>query len=238
MDMKKDIIPADKFDLLIKVMLILFIFLMSWVSYTEYATFNDYLKNDKSELTYEFDDLTFKLDSLQKSPQKEVIRFVTLKELSYSASEQQQDQILSSNFGHTKMTGLESHPSFIIRDEHTSFWRSQYILLNALKFGGYIGFLIFTLLFANINFQQNRKFFTSEIRSLIYWLSFGVFAYFFLEMILYGRMILFLNEEFYLGEHIVGGGSEELLWLGIALIIAVSFIEKAIPMQNEQDLTV
>jgi magnesium-transporting ATPase (P-type) len=238
MDMKKDIIPAAKFNLLIKVILVLFIILMSWFSYTEYTTFDDYLNNDESELSYEFEDLSFKMDSVQKGSQEKMIRFVTLKELSYLAPEQEQDQILSTNSGYTKMTGLESHPSFIIRDEHTSFWRSQYILLNILKFGGFIGFLIFSLLFAGVNFQQNRKFFTSEVKNLIYWLGFGVYAYFFLEMILYGRMILFLNEEFYLVEHIVGGDSEELLWLGIALIIAASFIEKAIPMQQEQDLTV
>lgn len=238
MDIKKDLIPTNKFNLLLKIALALFIILMSWFSYTEYLTFNDFLKNDGNELTYEFDNLIFNIDSVQKGSQKEMIRLVTLKELSYPASEQEQSEILSRNVGLTKIMGLQSHPSFIIRDEHTQFWRSQYILLNVLKFGAYIGFLIFSFLFAGINIQQKRKFFTSEIRNLVYWLGFGVFAYFLLELILYGRMILFLNKEFYLGEHIVGGDSEELVWLGLVLIIVVIFIEKAIPMQQEQDLTV
>lgn len=238
MDLTKDIIPKKQFYLAIQLLMLASIIMMGWFTYLEYKNFDEFMLNDRKESSFEANDLIFRSDSVQQGTQSKLVRYVTVKELSYPATEQQEDQILNQNFGYATMTGLESYPSFMIRNEHTSFWQSQYTLSIALKYGGHVGFMIFVIVFVAVNFKQDQKIFTKEKKYLIYGLSMGLFAYFFLEMVLYGRMILFLNEEFYLGEHIVGGVSEPLLWLAMALTIFVTYIEKGIPMQEEQDLTV
>jgi len=123
-------------------------------------------------------------------------------------------------------------------DEHRSFWKSQYILNILLYAGSIIGFMIIGLFFVEYQFKQQQKLFTKEIKLLVAGLCFGTYLIFFLNIILYGRMISFLNSEFYLGESLVGGIENGLLLLGLTLTFLLVFLERAIPIQREQDLTV
>lgn len=69
-------------------------------------------------------------------------------------------------------------------------------------------------------------------------LFFLIFAGFIIKAVLYGRMIHFLNNEYYLSESLTGGISQEFVFLSVAFLFIIIFLERAVPLQKEQDLTV
>ncbi len=169
---------------------------------------------------------------------EEAYVYVTYKGISYLAPQENQTEELSTNFGFTKMTGLESYPSFLVIEKHKAFWKSQFYLEILFRYAGFAVIFITMLVFSELNFKQNNKLFTKEVKWGLGGFMFVIYGAYFGGYFLYGRMILFLNKEFYLGESIVGGGSQELLFMGTILLFLFIVFERAIPIQKEQDLTV
>ena len=69
----------------------------------------------------------------------------------------------------------------------------------------------------------------------MFWLIFtgGV-----IKALLYGRMAHFLNSEYYLGESLTAGISNEYVLLLVVFLWIIVFLERAVPMQKEQELTI
>lgn len=239
-----DLQISDRKNLIFtRVLAFIFIPGMIWGIFTSIEEFN--LMMDKSSAPVEYIENRFEIGNLKLTKTQvdltgdsKIVLYVTSKDLQYTASNSKQQEIISSNFGFTKMTGLESFGSFLVSEENESFWISQFYLEIIFRYRGLT--LIFTLLFfyAEVNIRQGKKLFTKEIKWFLLALYGLVFFAYLIKAFLYGRMILFLNRNYSIGESVVGGLSQELFWLLIPLLFLIIFIEKAIPIQQEQDLTV
>lgn len=238
MDLQKDIIPKDHFQkLLIAFMCLLPVFII-WAGIEELNEFNSVFNANEVKagetINYTMDPLSITKSNLTDS----TYTYVSVTDLSYRPPNSNTTEILNSAQKNTKMLGLLSHPSFIVKKSDLSFWRSQFYLQIGLNILGPLILIGFLLGMTITIFKQQQKLFTKEIYRWVLGLYFLIFAGFLAHPILYGRMIHFLNTEFYLGEKLTSGISPEpLIGLGILFFVIV-FLQRAIPMQNEQDLTV
>lgn len=241
MDLTKNIIPKKRFTNLV---LALLVFLLGFVFWSGYQEYQDLSKILGTENTSKLERLNFETKYLQVSKvytdtNSDVIKnYVTVLELVESPSDNDKEKILESNFGFSKMIGLVNHPSFLITDKTESFWKSQIYLEF---FYNTVGFLIIYLVFIIliVRFQkQNSKLFTQYVGKIFVVLSAFFYLSFFVDMIIYGRLMMFLNKTYYLGESITGGGSQQTLNIGIALFFIGIIIQQASTLQEEQDLTI
>lgn len=224
-------------------LVVTFIIVMTWAFYTSISDVNRLMNAsvppiEGIENKFEIKKLKLTKTTIPSGNGEKTVLFVTTKELSYLASKSQQLEIISTNYGFAKMSGLESPPSFLVLDKYKTFWKSQFYFEIIFRYGGLTFFFGLIFLLVELNFNQGKKLFTKEVKRVIYGLIFSIYGAFFLEAFLYGRMINFLNKEFYLGESLTGGFSQELLILATALLFLTIFIEKGVPIQNDQDLTV
>jgi len=237
----KDLIPKTVFQKLFIGFISLTVLLIIYNGYNEFqnflSVFNEFTIEEKQRVTYEIGYLQItKINEVKANGQKSN-RFVTIKGLSYPASTNEQLREIGGS-DNRFITGLVSHPSFKVTDTNESFWKSQFYWLIFL-YGA--GTSIASLLFAGLAVlmvKQKERLFTKEIKHGIhafFWLIMGGFI---LKGILFGRMIHFLNNNYGLGEKLTAGISNELLTLATAILILIVFIERAIPIQEEQDLTV
>lgn len=218
------------------------IVIMMWSIFTSIGELNkllDYSTPSVEKIVSDFEINNLKLTktTINKTEIEKTYIYVTTKDLSYLASKTDQSKTISTNFGFTKMIGLESYPSFLVTEKHESFWRFQFYLEIIFNYGGFALLFLILFIYSEVNFKQERKLFTKEIKWVFVGLSGTFLGAYFIELLLYGRMIYFLNTEFYLGESLVGG-SQYLLNLGIIFLFLSILIDKAIPMQEEQELTV
>lgn len=242
MDMEKNF-ESQNMRIFLWIVCIPAIAIMIWSIFASISDFNELLDHSAPPVAkivndFEINNLKLTKTTITEAEAEKTVVYVTTKELSYLASKADQNKIISPNFGFTKMTGLESYPSFLITKKHEGFWKFQFYLEIIFKYGGLIFLFLILFIYSEINFKQERKLFTKEIKWVFAGLCFAFLGAYFIELLLYGRMIYFLNTEFYLGESLVGGGSQYLLNLGIVFLFLIIFIEKAIPIQEEQDLTI
>lgn len=227
----------------IRFLVVLTVLGVTWAIYSSTSAFNNIMDIsippvDGIENKFEIGNLKLTKASIPLGNSKKTVVYVTTKELTYLASTPEQIQTISTNYGFSKMTGLESYLSFVVLDKHKAFWSSQFYLEILFKYVGLTVFMGLLFLFVEINFRQGKKLFTKEVKWIIYGLIFSIYGAYFLGAFLYGRMIHFLNKEFYLVESLTGGLSQELLILATVLLFLIIFVEKGIPIQNDQDLTV
>lgn len=133
--------------------------------------------------------------------------------------------------------GLQGHPSFMIKQDDISFWRSQILLQIIFYFGGLFIVGILYILYFEINYRKDNKLFIPEIKNII--LSFSLLFSFgaLLKLGLDFRLFNYLNNHFYLGEP-MPPISKTLLYLGIAMFFAAVILQRAVKLQEEQDLTI
>lgn len=241
MDLTKNIIPEKKFNNLVTALLITFFGFILWNGYTEYK---DLAKVLNTEIAPKLERLDFDTKFLQVSKiytegdSKTGKNYVTFLALEDSPSANEKGRLLESNFGFSKMTGLVSHPSFLITDKTQSFWKSQiYLEFFYSTIGLLIIYLLYIILIRRIQKQKN-KLFSQDIGKVFLILSAFLYLSFFVDMIIYGRLMLFLNKTYYLGETITGGGSQQTLNIGVALFFIGMIIQGASTLQEEQDLTI
>ncbi|MDZ7808436.1 MAG: hypothetical protein U5K71_15190 [Gracilimonas sp.] len=185
-------------------------------------------------MNYTIDPLSFTKVNLDGT----TYTYISVTDLSYRPLNYKSTEILSMASENTKILGLLSHPSFLVKEADLPFWKSQFQLIIGFTVFGWLILIGFLIGMAITITRQQQKLFTREIYHWVLGLYFLIFAGFLAHPILYGRMIHFLNTEFYFGEPLTSGISvEPVLGLGILLFLII-FLEKAIPMQNEQDLTV
>ncbi|HBQ58702.1 MAG TPA: hypothetical protein DD671_03525 [Balneolaceae bacterium] len=238
MDLQKDFIPKERFQKMMVFILCLFPIIFIWMGVGELNEFNATFQADDIEAgevaTYSLDPLHLTKINLDGT----VYTYVSVTDLSYRPANARASDILSSAPDYTKMLGLLSHPSFLVKASHLDFWKTQFHLQIALQFLGWLLFIGFLIGISVTNFKQQQKLFTREVYRWVLGLYFLIFAGFIAYPILYGRMIHFLNAEYNLGEPLTSGiAPEPLIGLGILFFVIV-FLQRAIPMQNEQDLTV
>mgnify|MGYP003677148343 CR=1 FL=1 len=238
MDLQKDIIPKEKFQKLIIAIMLAFPILIVWDGINELKEFNSVFNAEKIKsgetLNYTMEPLSITKINLDDT----TYTYVSVTDLSYRPPNHKTAEILSSAPYYTKTLGLLSHPSFIVKTSDLTFWRTQFRLLIGLNVFGWLILISFLIGMSITNFRQEQKLFTKELYRWVFALYFLIFAGFLAHPILYGRMIHFLNSEFYLGEQLTSGISQEPLFaLGILFFVIV-LIQKAIPIQNDQDLTV
>lgn len=164
--------------------------------------------------------------------------YVTLTDLTFNPSKDEAIEILASASENDKILGLSSHPSFLVSEEHRSFWISQIYLELGFIFGGIILIIFVMIWITLINFEQYKKLFTTEIYRWVLGLYFILFAGFIINALLYARKINFINAEFGLALSPTDGISPTMMFVLLLLLFLIIFLRKGIPMQNEQDLTV
>jgi len=238
MDLQKDLIPKKHFQkLLVGFMCFTAIFII-WSGIDELNSFHSVFDADEVKagetLNYTMEPLSFTKVNLDGT----TYTYISVTDLSYRPLNHKATEILSSALENTKALGLLSHPSFLVKEADLPFWKSQFQLTIGLTVFGWVIFIGFLIGMSITITRQQQKLFTREIYHWVLGLYFLIFAGFLVHPILYGRMIHFLNTEFYLGEPLTSGISPEpMLGLGVLLFLVI-FLEKAVPMQNEQDLTV
>lgn len=238
MDLQKDIIPQEHFQKLMIAIMFVFPILIAWNGVNELKEFNSVFNANEIKagetLNYTMEPLSITKINLDDT----IYTYVSVTDLTYQPSNSKAKEILSSVPGYSKILGLLSHPSFLVKKSDLTFWRSQFHLLIGLNVFGWFILISFLIGISITNIKQEQKLFTKELYRWALALYFLIFAGFLAHPILYGRMIHFLNTEFYLGEKLTSGISPEpLLVLGI-LFFVIIFLQKGIPIQNDQDLTV
>jgi hypothetical protein len=202
-----------------------------------HSVFEDSLPAGQQTASIEIGGLTLTKASIDTSEQSQTVQYVTVKDLNYTPSKEERTKILKSNRGLTRMTGLMGHPSFLVNKDN-QFWKSQFYLEWGFQFGGLLVLGVLLIVITEINFRQNKKLFTKEIKRLFFGLFFLIFTGLVIEAVLYGRVMHFLNNQYYLGESLTGGISTEYVFLLAVFFWIITFFERAVPMQQEQDLTV
>ncbi len=237
----EDLIPKSVFQKILIGGLMLMTAFIIYSSYQEFQSFKTIFEDEKIDLeigTYEIGYLRVTKLNVTEEESPVSRRFITVIGLSYPTTIDEQIEKIQHNSDKVKLSGLVSHPSFLISDENESFWKSQFYWIMFLFGAGptlaSLLFVVFTVLMV----KQKEKLFTKEIKYGIhtfFWLIMGGLVF---NSILFGRMIYFLNNNYGLGEKLTAGISNELLTLATALLVLIVFIERAIPIQEEQDLTV
>lgn len=215
-------------------------FFIIWEGVADYQKFNRIFQNEhnaESNLAeIEMFNLSFSTFQLEESG--EFYRYVTLKSLSSSAPQEVKASLLSQSNSNQPIKGLSGSPSFLINEKHMQFWKSHYTLLLIFKYSAWIFFCLFSGIFGYLNLKQDDKLLTREIQRLFGTSLFVFFIGYFVFEFLNNRTITFLNEQFNLSEPIGIFSSLEMYFVLMLLIIIYSLVNKAIPVQEEQDLTV
>jgi hypothetical protein len=133
--------------------------------------------------------------------------------------------------------GLRGYPSFLVSQEDLSFWRSQFYLQILFYYGGLFIIGIFFMLFYEINYRKDNKLFVPAIKNVILSLSILFSGGAILKWGLDFRLLNFLNSQFYLGEPSPPIDNDMVLLGGILLFTAI-ILQRAVALQNEQDLTI
>ena len=135
-----------------------------------------------------------------------------------------------------KMYGLEGHPSFVLNKSDTTFWKWQFYLQILFYTGGYLIMGILFIIFNEMKFR-NKKLFITPIKNII--LSFALLFLFgiFIKWSIDWRLFNFLNDHYYLGEN-MPPLSNTLLYIGTPTFIFALYLEQAVHLQKEQDLTI
>jgi len=236
-----DLIPKSVFKKMFIGFLSLTVLLIMYNGYNEVqnflSVFDEFTIEEQQRVTYEIGYLQItKINEGTANGQKSN-RFVTIKGLSYPATTNEQLREIGES-GNRLIPALVSHPSFIVTDRNEPFWKSQfYWLLFLYGAGPVIAGVLFAGL-AVLMVKQKERLFTKEIKYGIHAFFWLIMGGFFLNGILFGWMIHFLNNNYGLGERLTAGISNELLTLATAILFLIVFIERAIPIQEEQDLTV
>ncbi|NGP87499.1 DUF2975 domain-containing protein [Fodinibius halophilus] len=241
MDLQSNIIKESNFRWLVLSILALMVLFYIYLGINSIQTFHRVYDNSPPSAqtaTYEIGDLTLSKTTVVQQDTKRTVRYITTDDLSYTPSQKKTANILQAQTGLTKIMGLSGNPSFLVTEEHESFWKSQFYYQIAFYFGGFLIFALFLIGVTEINFRQEKKLFTKEIKRFFGGIYALFITAFFIKAVLYGRMVHFLNNEYYLGESLTGGVSSSLLSIAVALLFIFLFLERAIKLQKEQDLTI
>ncbi len=238
MDLQNDFIPKERFQKMMALLMCLLPVILIWSGLEElnklHATFEAEIIEAGEVINYTLEPLSITKVNVDNT----IYTYVSVTDLSYRPSDTQISDLLSSANKHIKTLGLLSHPSFIVEDSDIAFWKSQFYLQIGLDFLGWFLFIGVLIGLSVTNVLQQQKLFTTEVYRWVLGLYFLIFAGFIAHPILYGRMIHFLNSEYFLGESLTSGFEQgPLIVLGI-LFFLIIFLQRAIPIQNEQDLTV
>lgn len=211
-----------------------------WKSSDDYRSFNKIIHSQDisvpGESVVEVFNLT--ITGISSGQGNNYYRYITMGGISESAPLDDRIAKLEQSEGVAAIAGLESFPSFLVKEEHKPFWNTQFTLFFILKYGGWIGFCLFVGVFGYLNLKQDDKLLTKEIERLIQGAFFlflvGYFAFDFLN----NRSINFLNDEFQFSASTGILLSYEMNFVLMALLLTYIIIAKAIPVQEEQDLTI
>jgi hypothetical protein len=238
MDLTKDIIPQKYFQRIMIAIICLLPIGILWSGLEELKEFKSTFEANELDVGEVLNYTVEPLSLTKVNFENTIYTYVSVTDLSYRPPNAETAEILASASEYSKILGLLSHPSFLVKDSDLPFWRSQFYLKIGLDFLGWFLFIGVLIGLSITNFMQKQKLFTAEVYRWVFGLYFLIFAGFLAHPILYGRMIHFLNKEFNLGEPLTSGiASESLLALGI-LFFLIIFLQKAILIQKDQDLTV
>jgi len=195
--------------------------------------------NNKLE-SIETNNLKMTKIEVEQGDNTRIDRYVSVLSISRPALYNEQVQILQKADQIKPISDLTGHPSFLIHEKHETFWISQLLMLHLFSSGGALLYFILSISFAWIYFREGEKYFTRDIKRIIHGFCLLVLAGFVIYTFLYGRLAYFLNKEFNMNESLLSGLSEmnDWMFLLLAVLFLYAFIEKAIPIQEEQDLTV
>ena len=238
MDLKKDIIPRIWFYRLMKLFASACIVYFIWQATSTVDDYNTFFEDESNVERVDFDGLSFHRQTISRGGEEQLIRYVTVSDLSYEAAEEVRKSMLESNFGDTKMVGLQSAPSFLIRKEQRVFWQQFIYQKIFLFFGGLAGVVAIMLAIIDISSKNKGALFSKEFYRLLTGLTIGLYVFGFINQFMYGRMINFLNTEFSLSESLFRGFANWYIFLGLGLTFLLIALQKAIPNQQEQELTV
>lgn len=233
--MKQIILPA----LLFLIVAVITGFLISELSLLNRVFDPHIFPADRLEAVEEGDLKLTKIE-VEQDGETRIIRYVTVLSISRPALYGEQVQVLQTSDHAKPISDLSGHPSFLIQDNHERFWKSQFLMLKLFSSGGAFLYAVLAGAFAWVYFREGEKYFTRDIKRIIHGFCILVLAGIVLYTIFYGRMVLFLNNEFNMNEPLLSGLSEMYNWtfLLLAVLFLYAFIEKAIPIQEEHDLTV
>lgn len=236
-----DFIPKSVFQTIVLGFLEFAMILIAYNGYQKYQAINGFFESevsDNQQSVYEIGYLNVTKVNYSANYDQRSRFYVTITGLSYPINDFEkisEDQLEANGI---LMPGLVSHPSFMVTDENKSFWKSQFNWVLAYHAGGYL--LLCLLIFAAtlLRFRQGQKLFTKELKYAVYAFFGLIMAGYFLYAVIFGRMIYFLNQSTRLNESLTAGISPELLNVAVVILILIVLVEQAIPIQNEQDLTV
>lgn len=210
-----------------------------WEGIDTHQTLNRIINNEHRFAQEEkLDLLNLSLTTLQTDTPGERLNYVTVTDLSYSMDREEKLEKIADADASTQIAALEYNPSFLVREGHENFWKTHFIWYLILYYGGWTTFCLFVLAFGYVNLKQDQKLLTKEIQ----WIITGVFFIILIGQIGYHLLnhglINFLNSEFQLAESVGSLTSDmtDLIYFG--LFLAYVIILKAVPVQEEHDLTV
>lgn len=210
-----------------------------WEGVDRYQAFNQILQNEPvEEVESEIELLHLRFSKIRHAQKDAIYRYVTLKKLMENAPLDNRVSKLERANSTAPINNLVGFQSFLLKEQHYNFWTTQFIFLLIFYHGGWSLACLFFCVFGYLNLKQDDKLLTKEIRRLIesafFLFMMGYFGYDFLN----SRTINFLNEQFSLSQSAGVMSSTELNWVLMALLLAYALISKAVPVQEEQDLTV
>lgn len=211
-----------------------------WDASVDYRSFNKIIHSEEISAPEEsvVELLNFKITGISSGQDDTYYRYITVVGISKSISLDDRIAELEKSDGVAAIAGLESFPSFLVKEEHRSFWKTHFTLMLMFKYGGWIALSLFVVVFGYLNMKQDNKLLTKDIEYLI----FGAFILVLIGDFVYdhlnNRMINFLNDEFQFSASAGALSSYEMNFVLFALLLAYIIIAKATPVQEEQDLTV
>ncbi|WP_020403886.1 DUF2975 domain-containing protein [Gracilimonas tropica] len=246
MDLNKKILPDSLFQKVIIGLMIVFAGLSLWGGFWAFQNMQSIIEKDLTPESKEgmtsygssFKATFGSFEFNQIANMDTSFTYVTLTDLTFSPSGDKTMDILSSSSKDDRILGLSSHPSFLVSDDHRSFWISQIYLEMGFLIGGIFIIILIVIWIISANFESYKKLFNKEIYHRVMTLFFVVFAGFLINALLYARRINFLNTEFNLDLSLTDGVSMTMLFILFLLLFLIIFVRKGIPLQNEQDLTV
>ena len=210
-----------------------------WEAIDTHQTFNSIITNEHRFAQEEkLDLLNLRLTTLPADTPGESLNYVTVTGLLYSMDHNEKLGKIENTDANTQIAALEYNPSFLVREGHDNFWKTQFTWYLLLHSGGWLAFCLFTLAFVYFIWKQDNKLLTKEIQ----WIVTGAFFICLIGDLVYHflnhRLINFLNGEFQLSESVgtLSSGGTSMIYIG--LLLAFAIISKAVPVQEEQDLTV
>ena len=209
-----------------------------WEGINDFRTFNQIMQDEQITGLDESEIEKLNLSFTRIETESGRYRYASVRNLVYHKSQDEIAATLQQADADSPIAGISSSPSFLINEQHTDFWRTQFILRLVLHYGGLILLCIFFGIFGYLNLKQDNKLLTREVEQLLgasFFLAFmGWIGYYMLNR----WTISFLNSEFNLAESTSALSTNEIYFTMLALMLAYSLIAKAVPVQEEQDLTV